>query len=51
MLIKKHLLDIFMVDYLLTQPPYTAKNVELIFNVSDHAAIVGDVYGEQEIMS
>jgi endonuclease/exonuclease/phosphatase family metal-dependent hydrolase len=37
---KQHLFDTFMVDYLLTQPPYQAQHVRLQFGVSDHAAIV-----------
>lgn len=36
---KQHLFTDFMVDYLLTQPPFSAEAVELIFGVSDHAAI------------
>lgn len=37
---KAHLFTDFMVDYLLTQPPFLADDVELIFGISDHAAIV-----------
>lgn len=32
-----------MVDYLFTTSTYTAKNVELVFGVSDHAAIVATI--------
>jgi len=39
-----HLFTHFMVDYIFTQPPYQAENVELIFDVSDHAAVLADVY-------
>lgn len=41
---RSHLFTHFMVDYIFTQPPYRAENVELIFGVSDHAAIVADIY-------
>lgn len=41
---RSHLFSHFMVDYIFTQPPYRAENVELIFGVSDHAAIVADIY-------
>ncbi len=30
----------YMVDYLFTQPPYTASDVRLQFGVSDHAAVI-----------
>lgn len=35
--------DAFMVDYVFTQPPYTADDVSLRFGVSDHAAVVAHV--------
>lgn len=41
---RSHLFTHFMVDYLFTQPPYRAENVELIFGVSDHSAVIADVY-------
>jgi len=41
---RSHLFTHFMVDYILTQAPYRAENVELIFGVSDHAAAVADIY-------
>ncbi|MFN3188270.1 MAG: endonuclease/exonuclease/phosphatase family protein [Candidatus Paceibacteria bacterium] len=41
---RSHLFTHFMVDYIFTQSPYRAENVELIFGVSDHAAVVADVY-------
>jgi exonuclease III len=34
------LFDSFMVDYVFTQPPYTAHDVRLVFGLSDHAAVV-----------
>ncbi len=40
---KKHLFDSFMVDYVFTQPPYTAHDVRLGFGVSDHAAVVATI--------
>lgn len=36
--------DNYLVDYIFTQPPYTATNVELRFGVSDHAAVVSDIH-------
>lgn len=41
---RSHLFTHFMVDYIFTQPPYRAENVELIFGVSDHAAVVADIH-------
>jgi endonuclease/exonuclease/phosphatase family metal-dependent hydrolase len=38
--------DIYMVDYIFTQPPYTATNVRLEFGVSDHAAVLADIFKE-----
>lgn len=35
--------DIFMVDYIFTQPPYVAQNVRLQFGVSDHAAVIANI--------
>ncbi len=35
--------DIYMVDYIFTQPSYTATNVRLEFGISDHAAVVADI--------
>lgn len=40
---RSHLFTRFMVDYIFTQTLYEAKDVELIFDVSDHAAIVADI--------
>lgn len=34
----------FMVDYVFTQPPYTAHDVELAFGISDHAAVVATIH-------
>jgi len=36
----------YMVDYLFTKGTYTAPHVELIFGVSDHAAIVATIHKE-----
>lgn len=33
----------FMVDYLFTQPPYTASAVQLEFGISDHAAVIATI--------
>ncbi len=35
--------DIYMVDYVFTQPPYQAENVRLEFGLSDHAAVIATV--------
>jgi len=35
--------DTYMVDYIFTQPPYTASDVRLEFGVSDHAAVVATI--------
>jgi endonuclease/exonuclease/phosphatase family metal-dependent hydrolase len=40
---KQHLFSSFMVDYILSRPPYLVSNVRLVFGVSDHAAVVGQV--------
>jgi endonuclease/exonuclease/phosphatase family metal-dependent hydrolase len=47
---KKQLFESFMVDYVFTQPPYTAHDVRLVFGVSDHAAVVAtlDMLSGQE---
>ncbi len=41
---KEHLFKDFMVDYLLLKEPIKAKNVRLEFGLSDHAAIVSEIY-------
>jgi endonuclease/exonuclease/phosphatase family metal-dependent hydrolase len=41
-----HLFTDYMVDYIFTQPPYTASNVRLEFGVSDHAAVIADISKE-----
>jgi endonuclease/exonuclease/phosphatase family metal-dependent hydrolase len=41
---KEELFTKYMVDYLFTQPPYKAESVRLEFGISDHAAVIGDVY-------
>lgn len=40
---KRHLFESFMVDYVFTQPPYTASDVRLEFGLSDHAAVVATI--------
>ncbi len=40
----KKLFDNFMVDYLFTQSPFVAENTKLVFGMSDHAAVVSNVY-------
>lgn len=40
---KQHLFTSFMVDYIFTQPPYTACDVRLEFGLSDHAAVVATI--------
>jgi endonuclease/exonuclease/phosphatase family metal-dependent hydrolase len=40
---KAHLFEEFMVDYIFSQPPYTVTNVRLEFDISDHAAVIGEV--------
>jgi endonuclease/exonuclease/phosphatase family metal-dependent hydrolase len=40
---KTKLFTYFMVDYIFTQPPYSAQNVRLQFGISDHAAVVADI--------
>jgi endonuclease/exonuclease/phosphatase family metal-dependent hydrolase len=41
---KQNLFTDYMVDYVFTQPPYSAINVHLEFGLSDHAAILADVH-------
>jgi exonuclease III len=36
----------FMVDYIFTQAPYNTGNVRLEFGISDHAAVIGDIFIE-----
>ncbi len=40
---KKEIFKSFMVDYIFTQPPYTASDVRLEFGVSDHAGVVATI--------
>jgi exonuclease III len=40
---KKHLFTDYMVDHLLVQQPYVAKDVRLEFGISDHAAVVATI--------
>ncbi len=35
--------DVYMVDYIFTQPPYRAEHVRLEFGLSDHAGIVAEI--------
>ena len=41
---KANLFSDFVVDYVFTQPPYRAENVRLEFGLSDHAAVVADIF-------
>ena len=36
--------DAYMVDYIFTQPPFEASDIHLEFGVSDHAAVIGNIY-------
>lgn len=40
---KKDLLDRYMVDYVFTQDPYTAQDVQLRFGLSDHAGVIATI--------
>ena len=40
---KRQMFESFMVDYVFTQPPYTAHGVRLEFGISDHAAVVATI--------
>jgi endonuclease/exonuclease/phosphatase family metal-dependent hydrolase len=40
---KQNLFTDYMVDYVFTQAPYTAHDVELVFDLSDHAAVVATI--------
>ncbi len=35
--------DIYMVDYIFSQPPYRVTDVSLMFGVSDHAAVQAQI--------
>jgi endonuclease/exonuclease/phosphatase family metal-dependent hydrolase len=35
--------DIYMVDYIFSQPPYIVDNVQLHFGISDHAAVTAEI--------
>jgi endonuclease/exonuclease/phosphatase family metal-dependent hydrolase len=41
-----HIFKDYMVDYIFTKPPYLVKDIHLEFGVSDHAAIVANIYLE-----
>lgn len=41
---KSFIFDSCMVDYILTQPQYKARNVRLQFGISDHAAVIADIH-------
>lgn len=41
---KEVLFNDYMVDYIFTQSPYEARHVRLEFGVSDHAAIIADIF-------
>ena len=34
----------YMVDYIFSQAPYRVQNVRLEFGISDHAAVIADVF-------
>ena len=40
----QHLFNDYVVDYIFSQPPYRADDVRLEFGVSDHAAVVGNIF-------
>jgi exonuclease III len=40
---KEILFSSFMVDYIFTQAPYIARDVRLVFGLSDHAGVVGNI--------
>ncbi len=40
---KANLFDSYMVDYIFTQPPYTATDVRLEFGLSDHAGVIATI--------
>jgi len=40
---KQKLFTHFMVDYIFTQPPFAATDVQLQFNLSDHAAVIAEI--------
>jgi endonuclease/exonuclease/phosphatase family metal-dependent hydrolase len=44
--IDEPIFDKFMVDYIFTKPPYVASDVRLEFGVSDHAAVVANIFRE-----
>jgi len=41
---RQHLFTNFMVDYIFTQAPYTASDVQLHFGLSDHAGITATIH-------
>ncbi len=41
-----HLFTDYLVDYIFTQPPYTARDVRLEFGISDHAGVVATILKE-----
>ncbi len=44
---KQDLFETFLVDYVLTRPPYRARDVRLAFGVSDHAAVMAEIVGNR----
>lgn len=44
---KSFIFDSCMVDYILTKPQYSAQNVRMQFGVSDHAAVIADIYKDE----
>lgn len=44
MQLNQPIFDEYMVDYVFTKLPYQARNVRLEFGVSDHAAVIAEIY-------
>lgn len=40
---RQHMFTSFMVDYIFTQPPYSASDVHLEFGISDHAGVIATI--------
>ena len=40
---RQHMFTSFMVDYIFTQPPYTASDVHFQFGISDHAGVIATI--------
>lgn len=48
---RQHLFTNFMVDYVFTQAPYTASDVQLHFGLSDHAGITATIHSNPTPLS